>query len=26
VRIETVPVRPRKADIAVQDLALVWKP
>jgi molybdopterin converting factor small subunit len=26
VRIETVPVRPRKADIAVEDLALVWKP
>ena len=26
VRIETVPVRPRKADIAVEDLALVWRP
>ena len=25
-RIETVPVRPRKADIAIEDLALVWKP
>ena len=26
VRIENVPVRPRKADIAVEDLALVWRP
>jgi hypothetical protein len=26
VRIETVPVRPRKADVTVEDLALVWKP
>ncbi len=26
VRIETVPVRPRKSDIAVEDLALVWRP
>jgi hypothetical protein len=26
VRIETVPVRPRKADIKVEDLALVWRP
>ena len=26
VRIETVPVRPRKADIAIEDVALVWKP
>ena len=26
VRIETVPVRPRKSDITVEDLALVWRP
>jgi hypothetical protein len=26
VRIETVPVRPRKADITVEDVALVWQP
>ncbi len=26
IRLETVPVRPRKADIAVTDLALVWRP
>jgi hypothetical protein len=26
VRIETVPVRPRKADIAVTDLGVVWRP
>jgi hypothetical protein len=26
VRVETVPVRPRKADIAAADLALVWRP
>ena len=26
VRIETVPVRPRKSDITVDDLALVWRP
>ncbi len=26
VRIETVPVRPRKADTKVEDLALVWRP
>jgi hypothetical protein len=26
VRVETVAVRPRKADIAVEDIALVWQP
>ncbi len=26
IRLESVPVKPRKADIAVQDLALVWRP
>ena len=26
VRIETVPVRPRKSDITVEDVALVWRP
>ncbi len=26
IRIETVPVRPRKSDITVEDLALVWRP
>jgi hypothetical protein len=26
VRLESVPVKPRKADIAVEDLALVWRP
>ncbi|MBP1604376.1 MAG: hypothetical protein H6Q09_1548, partial [Acidobacteria bacterium] len=26
VRVETVPVRPRKGDITVTDLALVWRP
>jgi hypothetical protein len=26
VRIETVPVRPRKSDITVEELALVWQP
>ena len=26
IRVETVPVRPRKSDIAVTDLALVWAP
>jgi len=26
IRIETVPVRPRKADIAVTDLGVVWRP
>ena len=25
IRIESVPVKPRKADIAVEDLALVWR-
>lgn len=24
-RLETIPVRPRKADIAVEDMALVWR-
>jgi hypothetical protein len=26
IRLESVPVKPRKADIAVEDLALVWRP
>ena len=26
IRVETVAVRPRKADIAVEDIALVWQP
>jgi len=26
VPVETVAVRPRKADIAVEDMALVWVP
>jgi len=26
IRIETVPVRPRKTDIAVTDLGVVWRP
>jgi hypothetical protein len=26
IRVETVPVRPRKADVAVEDMALVWRP
>jgi hypothetical protein len=26
IRVETVPVRPRKGDIAVEDMALVWRP
>jgi hypothetical protein len=25
VRVETVPIRPKKADITVEDLALVWR-
>jgi hypothetical protein len=26
IRVETVSVRARKADIAVEDMALVWRP
>jgi len=26
VRIEAVPVRPRKSDISIEELALVWRP
>jgi len=26
IRLESAPVKPRKADIAVEDLALVWRP
>jgi hypothetical protein len=26
IRVETVPVRPRKSDIAVTDLGVVWRP
>jgi hypothetical protein len=26
IRVEAVPVRPRKTDIAVEDMALVWRP
>jgi len=26
IRIETAPVKPKKSDIAVEDLALVWVP
>jgi hypothetical protein len=26
IQLESVPVKPRKADIAVEDLALVWRP